>query len=106
MSRAARSYAEKQRQLRSSRGERPHLQPTCSRGDLHGDEGERRDGRERQRGRVRREELCGTTTYLARESRGPEVTERQLESLVGAIDVDLDGDEGVWVGGRCRGHGG
>ena len=49
---------------------------------------------------------CATqTTYLARQCASPEITEGQLEPLVGAVDIDLEGDKSVWIGGRGCGHG-
>lgn len=37
-------------------------------------------------------------TYLIRQSAGSQITERELESTVCALDVDLQGDEGI---GAC-----
>ena len=45
-------------------------------------------------------------TYLARQRASAKITEGQLEPFVGAVDVDLESDEGVWTGGRGCGHGG
>lgn len=45
-------------------------------------------------------------SYLARQRAGPEIAKGQLEPLVGAVGVDLEGDESVWAGGRRRSHNG
>jgi hypothetical protein len=39
----------------------------------------------------------GTTTYLIREGTGSEITKRELESAVAALDVDLESDQGVLI---------
>jgi len=40
----------------------------------------------------------GTTTYLVWQSTGSEITKRELESTIAALNVDLQSDQGV--GGR------
>jgi hypothetical protein len=39
----------------------------------------------------------GTATYLIREGAGSEITKRELESAVAALDVDLESDQGVLI---------
>jgi membrane protein YqaA with SNARE-associated domain len=43
-------------------------------------------------------ELGNTTTYLIGKGAGTEITKRKLESAVGTVDVDLEGDKSVGVG--------
>lgn len=45
-------------------------------------------------------------TYTIWESVCPQVTERQLESTVGSLEVDLESDLGIGVDGSSRRHDG
>lgn len=40
----------------------------------------------------------GMLTYLIGESVCSQITQRELESPVAAVDIDFDRDKGVWVG--------
>jgi len=39
----------------------------------------------------------GTTTYLIGQSAGSEITKREFEPTVAALDVDLQGNQGILV---------
>jgi len=57
-------------------------------------------------GGSKRRSLCNTRGHTLPGSVLAPITEGQLEPLVVPVDVDLESDEGVWAGGRVRGHGG
>lgn len=49
---------------------------------------------------------CGTgSSYLIRKRAGPEIAKRELEFSIAAVDIDLEDDERIKVGRRCRRHG-
>lgn len=47
---------------------------------------------------------CETKTYLAWERAGAQVSQRELESFIASVDIDLQGDQRIRVGGWRRRH--